>query len=625
MSDESLICPHCGEENLPGATRCLHCGLPLDQAFAIDGVEDANDPLAGSFSAEGEKDLPDILRDLHNENLNAGQDMAHSQILPDSKQDEADANNLSQEPVDALETNETEGQIPDWLERVRRRAQTETDSSGDFIKKVSARDNVFSEGDQAQVEGELNDWLGQIRETARRDGRPEAPVMGEKEDDDEGDMPVWLKRLREREADEQVEHIEEDNQGTEEEETLPAWLDEDQESGEPEDKRITDTDLTQPIKLTDEKMDLDDQDPSKLLQDTGEMQKIDTEPLLVEQLEDVSKQVHITTLREEALLKNLEESDEISTPPTWGLGEDSSNLFKDQISRMELLKALVAAEGKPVEAPKKPSKSKTGFIRFVLALLLIIPVSFLFLFADNSNVQKGSLPVGGQAMFESITKLAKDSKVLVVLDYHPGLSAEMAIVFGPVIRHLAQQQVEVFMITSVPEGVWISDQLILSHGLVGNDLNVPAQYLPGGRLGLLNYAVYGPNIQGLGFIKPFTQAGIQSISDFDSILVLVDSLDGGQIWLEQVGPYLNDTPILMISSTQEAVMLLPYLDSGQLDGLLSGLHEANLYEAATGAGSQSGAIWRAYQAGLLIMAALILVSFVLRLDADAGITKEDQE
>ena len=47
MNAEMITCPHCGKENLPQATRCVHCGEDLDEVFKIEGVENIPLPSEG--------------------------------------------------------------------------------------------------------------------------------------------------------------------------------------------------------------------------------------------------------------------------------------------------------------------------------------------------------------------------------------------------------------------------------------------------------------------------------------------------------------------------------------------------------------------------------------------------
>jgi hypothetical protein len=65
-------------------------------------------------------------------------------------------------------------------------------------------------------------------------------------------------------------------------------------------------------------------------------------------------------------------------------------------------------------------------------------------------------------------------------------------------------------------------------------------------------------------------------------------------------------------------MLLPYVDSAQIDGLIAGLQDSSLYAATLGEKTQSATLWRSYQAGLLVMLGLMLVGIVIRLESSSA-------
>jgi len=219
---------------------------------------------------------------------------------------------------------------------------------------------------------------------------------------------------------------------------------------------------------------------------------------------------------------------------------------------------------------------------------------------------------------------------LIVTDYQAGLSAEMEQVANPLIRHLAQKQVQMVLLSTYPEGVWLAERL-LDISLTDDAFSqvreqaVNLGFLPGGRMGLLNYAMDAHTAFTEQVWESSNLKNLNHINDFSVVLILADTLDRARSWLEQAGPSLIDTPMLMVSSTQEAAMMLPYLDSGQLAGMLSGLQDAGLYKAALGDTVMTNTIWSAYQAGLLVMAALILVSFVIGLVTNASTNQEEEQ
>jgi len=105
--------------------------------------------------------------------------------------------------------------------------------------------------------------------------------------------------------------------------------------------------------------------------------------------------------------------------------------------------------------------------------------------------------------------------------------------------------------------------------------------------------------------------GIQRLSDFAAIIILTDNADSGRVWIEQTGSMIGNTPMLMVISAQAEPMILPYYDSGQIKGLVTGLAGGEAYEktfvrpdAQTGLAQR---YWNSFSAGTLV-AELLIVS-----------------
>jgi uncharacterized membrane protein YvbJ len=57
---EFNLCPNCGKENLPMATRCVHCGSDMESLFTIFGQPQDSDE-------QSEDSLPDIIEEIRND------------------------------------------------------------------------------------------------------------------------------------------------------------------------------------------------------------------------------------------------------------------------------------------------------------------------------------------------------------------------------------------------------------------------------------------------------------------------------------------------------------------------------------------------------------------------------
>ena len=147
-------------------------------------------------------------------------------------------------------------------------------------------------------------------------------------------------------------------------------------------------------------------------------------------------------------------------------------------------------------------------------------------------------------------------------------------------------------------------------------------YLPGGGASLQEFASAPRQAAQYGFkagvdpnspwLQPVVQ-NIQDVSQFSMVMVLTDSLDSGRAWIEQVQPALKTTPLMMVVSAQTAPLIQPYVDSGQVKAMISGLAGGTAYQQYLKTAVNSLGDWNAYTYGLLIMVAFILLGIVLQI------------
>jgi hypothetical protein len=107
--------------------------------------------------------------------------------------------------------------------------------------------------------------------------------------------------------------------------------------------------------------------------------------------------------------------------------------------------------------------------------------------------------------------------------------------------------------------------------------------------------------------------GIEGLSDFNLVLVLVDDTFTARSWIEQVQPALMDgsfqKPMVMVISAQIEPLVRPYYDADprQVQGFITGLRGGTSYEQMTGRNLMTGYLWNAFiygmsAAGLLLFA-----------------------
>ncbi|MEJ5201922.1 MAG: hypothetical protein WHV66_06765, partial [Anaerolineales bacterium] len=105
---------------------------------------------------------------------------------------------------------------------------------------------------------------------------------------------------------------------------------------------------------------------------------------------------------------------------------------------------------------------------------------------------------------------------------------------------------------------------------------------------------------------------INRLSDFAGLLLITDRVDTARAWIEQVEPALEGRPLLVVTSAQVAPMLTPYMDSGQIEGMIWGITGGMAYERLAGVPSHAAAYWNAYRYGMYVGFAFILSGVLLR-------------
>jgi hypothetical protein len=275
-----------------------------------------------------------------------------------------------------------------------------------------------------------------------------------------------------------------------------------------------------------------------------------------------------------------------------------------------LLQKVLDAETQPTAITMESSGAPQTIYRLVIALVLTLALLMGLIFKDvslfpapvPSSADKGLLN-----LFKEIESIPAGAPVLVAVDYEAALSGEMRYAASSVLEHLMARGAKLIIVSTVPAGPVLANDLLVSvrQGRPTYDLNTSSinlGYLPGGATSLLEFAER-PNVAAPvdqngdpAWESPVLQ-GVQTIQDFKMVLVLTDSVETGRAWVEQVQPVLGNVPLSMVSSAQAGPLLQPYLDAGQIKGLVNGLMGGAMYEQQYGKLNLASKDWNAYQLG----------------------------
>lgn len=287
---------------------------------------------------------------------------------------------------------------------------------------------------------------------------------------------------------------------------------------------------------------------------------------------------------------------------------------------------LISSETQP-QAAKSARITSNRLWRWLIAGLLVLAVGLPLIsrtaITPASKLQPPEM-VDAFTVINSLPSRATNAPVLVVFDYDPAFSGELEAAAAPLMDHLLLQGPRLALISTSPTGPAQAERLL--HDTTASPLVAEHNYQAGLQYVNLGYLAGGPSGVQYFAISPVEAApftldgqpawqlpplqGIQKLSDFAAIIVLTDNADSGRVWIEQTGSMINNTPMLMVISAQAEPMILPYYDSGQIKGLVTGLAGGEAYEqtfirpdAQTGLAQR---YWNSFSVGTLIAELLIV-------------------
>ena len=93
------------------------------------------------------------------------------------------------------------------------------------------------------------------------------------------------------------------------------------------------------------------------------------------------------------------------------------------------------------------------------------------------------------------------------------------------------------------------------------------------------------------------------------ILVITDDPNTAKIWIEQLAPNLDDTPITMVVSAQAEPLIQPYFRSSPqyLSGYVSGIIDSMNYESLLKAPNLATKSWIPFNVGIIVTVSTIFI------------------
>lgn len=233
-------------------------------------------------------------------------------------------------------------------------------------------------------------------------------------------------------------------------------------------------------------------------------------------------------------------------------------------------------------------------------------------------------------IYDEVENLPAGSNVLVAFDYDPAAAPEvhpMALAF---LRHCFMKKHKVIIMALWPQGAQLAVSAMADMEAefdleYGRDY-VNLGYKPGGAiviksLGASFAEVFPRDMAGAPTAEIPIMAGVRNLNDIDLVMDLSAGDPGIPAWV-QVANALYQRRVAGGCTAVSAPQFFPYLQTGQLIGLLGGLKGAAEYEAVTDyAGRASRRMDAQSIAHLVIILFIIFANvsyFILRTKGDEG-------
>ncbi len=281
---------------------------------------------------------------------------------------------------------------------------------------------------------------------------------------------------------------------------------------------------------------------------------------------------------------------------------------------INLLDNVISLENQAQAIPALPSKAPQFILRLAIGILLIVGLLLPPLFDVQISGLPSVAPEGMLELYNTVEALPAGARVLLAVEYEPALSGEMKLASSAVIEHLMVKNSIIVVVSTSTTGPIMAEQLLDDIHLRQPGFNLENQkvnlsYLAGGTSSLLEFAhsprsaapvALDTSVTGQLPWESHALQDINSVRDFALVIVLTDSAETGRAWVEQVQPMLGNTPLTMVTSAQAAPLLHPYLESQQVDGLVSGLYGGAMYEKRSGRVSLPAGYYMGYQGAFLV-------------------------
>ena len=193
-----------------------------------------------------------------------------------------------------------------------------------------------------------------------------------------------------------------------------------------------------------------------------------------------------------------------------------------------------------------------------------------------------------EIVFEELNNLNKGDRVLVSFEYGASTKPEIHPMSVAVLQHLFSKEIKVYTVPLWPEGLMMA-KYALKEVVESNLFNIKEHidyvslpYKAGGEIIIRGIAtdirsIFTQDVNNILLIDIPMMDGVNKVTDFDFVFDLSAGTPGNAEWVQ----FACDEYNVPLSSGCTSIMVtdaIPYVESGQIRGILAGMPGAAEYE-----------------------------------------------
>lgn len=252
------------------------------------------------------------------------------------------------------------------------------------------------------------------------------------------------------------------------------------------------------------------------------------------------------------------------------------------VDRSRFLRVLMQSEPEFAPSPPAPVWRPPFFRSWWLMALLAVGVGLPLALSWHRPTGQPQTWPGVASAYEALLATSTNTPILVYWAYDPSTAGELDLAALPVVSQLLERGQQSLMVTTLPTGLATARRLYVRAGQ-----GLPARagvrrsqwlgegvFLAGGAAAL---PFVGENLERT-FASALTNPEILQRMDAPALaIVFAAQADDVQQWLE-LAQTRNRLPVIAVVGAGADPILRPYLDSGQLVGLVSGFDGAAAFQ-----------------------------------------------